>query len=636
MRGVVVFCAVLAVVPVFGAQDGYKYREPAPVVEKSGLPTPPIPCTHGFTGYNFDEATKALINAQTQARIINKGHAVTEHNLETAASGYSPQIGTASQVVSGSFQSQSNNFVAGQGYTQGGVSAGQIPAPSVTYIPLSTGPQAPPQAHPITQIQPPLSAHSHTISSTTGSGASHSSFSSSASQQQQQFGLSASQQADGYKYQQGNNGGVQQQQQVHISQTFPPTGPAPQYKPLTSGPTSPGFGSGQYSSQFAGGQKQISGHYITKTPTNFAGQQQSTGQYASNFGSYTSSPGTFGGPHSYSSSGNFGGAQQGANFGAHSSSSTGNFGGAQQGAIIGAHSSSSTGNFGGAQQGANFGAHSSSSSGNFAGAEYASNFGAHSTSSSSLGNFGSQQQQHFSTSGPGFSSNYNSQHHGSSLSLGGNNQVLSTFSSSNLGANGLNGQLGSVIRETVAQAPLDPTAEKHIYVHIPPEDLDGDQQQEIPAPQFVAPPPKKHYKIVFIKAPTHPTPNYSQLAAAAAPKVEEKTLIYVLTKKPEEPSLQEIQQLTQDTFKSSKPEVYFIKYKTQKESDANSNVVNPAEIDLTNGGNDANVGIDIRYGGSVGGSSTSYTTSSSSISSSSSSTSESEGPRHELYGVPLQ
>ncbi|XP_005183497.1 GATA zinc finger domain-containing protein 7-like [Musca domestica] len=595
MRGLVIFCAVLAV-PILAAQDGYKYREPAPVIEKGNLPTQPKPCTHGFTGYNFDEATKALIKAQTQARIVNKaqasaGAAAGEHNLETAASGYSQQIGVANQVASSSFQSQTNKFVAGQGYTQGGGVSSS--GPSVNYIPLSPVSHGPPQSLPLTQIPPPLSAHGHTISSGAGTGHSHTissgagsgvghshSFSSSASQQQ--FVSGANQHSQGYNYQQGN-GGVQQ---LHGSQSFPP----PQYKPLPSGLTAPGFiGGAQQSSNFLGGQQQIAGHYITQTSGNFNGQQHG-GQFAG-----------------HSASGNIG-----SSLGSHASS--GNFAGG-----LATH-------FGGQQQFS--GSHSSA--GNFAGGHSAS--------------FGGQQ--HFSASGSDLSGNFVSHLQGGSAQ--GSSQLLSTFSSSNLGANGLNGQLGNVIRETVAQAPLDPTAEKHIYVHIPPEDLEGDQQQSLIAPQFVAPPAKKHYKIVFIKAPTHNTPNYSQLAAAAAPKVEEKTLIYVLTKKPEEPSLEQIQQLTQDNYKSSKPEVYFIKYKTQKEGDAvqqylaNSNGISPDQIDFSNliDNSGSAGGIDIRAGGLSSGASSSsstssFSTSSSSISSSSSNL-ESEGPKHELYGVPLQ
>ncbi|XP_037810073.1 uncharacterized protein LOC119602564 [Lucilia sericata] len=184
----------------------------------------------------------------------------------------------------------------------------------------------------------------------------------------------------------------------------------------------------------------------------------------------------------------------------------------------------------------------------------------------------------------------------------------------------LNGQLGQVIRETFDNAPLDPSIEKHIYVHVPPEDLEEDNQPKFVNQQQVFSPPKKHYKIIFIKAPSYPTPNYSQLAAAVAPQTEEKTLVYVLVKKPELPSLEQIQQ---STYKSSKPEVYFIKYKTRKDGDDNKSIdKKPIDTHSTENGNGL---IDIRSGGVSNAVSTSTLYSSSH-----------NEPKHELYGVPLQ
>lgn len=76
------------------------------------------------------------------------------------------------------------------------------------------------------------------------------------------------------------------------------------------------------------------------------------------------------------------------------------------------------------------------------------------------------------------------------------------------------------------------------------------------------PPPQKHYKIVFIKAPTPPAPTAPVIPVI--PQNEEKTLVYVLVKKPEEQP--EIVIPTQAPTQPSKPEVYFIKYKTQVRS----------------------------------------------------------------------
>ena len=80
-----------------------------------------------------------------------------------------------------------------------------------------------------------------------------------------------------------------------------------------------------------------------------------------------------------------------------------------------------------------------------------------------------------------------------------------------------------------------------------------------PIPQAQA---QKHYKIIFIKAPSAPA--YQAPIIPVAPQNEEKTLVYVLVKKPEEQP--EIVIPTAAPTQPSKPEVYFIKYKTQKES----------------------------------------------------------------------
>lgn len=74
-------------------------------------------------------------------------------------------------------------------------------------------------------------------------------------------------------------------------------------------------------------------------------------------------------------------------------------------------------------------------------------------------------------------------------------------------------------------------------------------------------PPQKHYKIVFIKAPippTTPTPSIPPLQVN-----EEKTIIYVLVKKIEQAP--DIVIPTPASTPLSKPEVYFIRYKTETE-----------------------------------------------------------------------
>ncbi|XP_062125436.1 transcription factor SPT20 homolog [Drosophila sulfurigaster albostrigata] len=101
---------------------------------------------------------------------------------------------------------------------------------------------------------------------------------------------------------------------------------------------------------------------------------------------------------------------------------------------------------------------------------------------------------------------------------------------------------------------------KDIYVHVPPAE---EPEERYPQPQLPIGPPRKHYRIVFIKAPT-PSASKAAVRVKQAP-VEEKTIIYVLTKKPDPLDLQAaIEEAAPKQI--SKPEVFFIKYKTQEEA----------------------------------------------------------------------
>lgn len=129
-----------------------------------------------------------------------------------------------------------------------------------------------------------------------------------------------------------------------------------------------------------------------------------------------------------------------------------------------------------------------------------------------------------------------------------------------IGGTGSGGSDGSPTAQPASSYGLpqrQPVIHKHVYVHVPPPEA-----PEYKAPKYVAPapPPQKHYKIVFIKAPTPPTPTAPSLPALP-PQDEEKTLIYVLVKKPQEAP--EVVFPTQAPTQPSKPEVYFIRYKTQ-------------------------------------------------------------------------
>lgn len=128
---------------------------------------------------------------------------------------------------------------------------------------------------------------------------------------------------------------------------------------------------------------------------------------------------------------------------------------------------------------------------------------------------------------------------------------------------GFSGASAASFSSAAAEASFAPSSgatlvQKHIYVHVPPPE----QEEYNPPKQYNFPPPQKHYKIIFIKAPNPPTPTAPTIPLQ--PQNEEKTLVYVLVKKPEDAP--EISIPTPAPTQPSKPEVYFIRYKTQKES----------------------------------------------------------------------
>lgn len=109
------------------------------------------------------------------------------------------------------------------------------------------------------------------------------------------------------------------------------------------------------------------------------------------------------------------------------------------------------------------------------------------------------------------------------------------------------------------QQHVAPIVTKDIFIHAAPEEPEEQYSQ----PQLPSQPPRKHYRIVFIKAPTQNIKQQS-IRLSQAP-TEEKTIIYVLSKKDDPIDIQAALQEIQPT-QPSKPEVYFIKYKTQEEA----------------------------------------------------------------------
>lgn len=98
-------------------------------------------------------------------------------------------------------------------------------------------------------------------------------------------------------------------------------------------------------------------------------------------------------------------------------------------------------------------------------------------------------------------------------------------------------------------------------MHVPPQDQEEIRQQQTHI--LPAAPAQKHYKIIFIKTPTVHQNNAALIQQAAAAQNSEKTLIYVLVKKPEDVNQVLLQQQAAAQIQPSKPEVYFIKYKSR-------------------------------------------------------------------------
>lgn len=101
--------------------------------------------------------------------------------------------------------------------------------------------------------------------------------------------------------------------------------------------------------------------------------------------------------------------------------------------------------------------------------------------------------------------------------------------------------------------------QKHLYFFSAPEEQ-VEVRQRVNIPKVSQ---QKNYKIIFIKAPTYV--GQSRVQIPLPPQNEEKTIVYVLVKKPEDNIEVDVSQ--PPATPPSKPEVYFIKYKTQQEAE---------------------------------------------------------------------
>ncbi|CAG9773137.1 unnamed protein product [Ceutorhynchus assimilis] len=174
-------------------------------------------------------------------------------------------------------------------------------------------------------------------------------------------------------------------------------------------------------------------------------------------------------------------------------------------------------------------------------------FGAHANQGSSGSGFGLGQ-----TGGASFNFGAHQQNSG----LGG----ISAYQGQTSGGS-IDESFG-VVTDAAAGASASAAADvsKHLYFFSAPE-----QEDEVIEAKYDLPavPAKKTYKIIFIKAPAYK--NQGTIVVPPPPQNEEKTLVYVLVKKPEgQPKIHFKEAApTQPT----KPEVFFIKYKTQKEAE---------------------------------------------------------------------
>lgn len=104
---------------------------------------------------------------------------------------------------------------------------------------------------------------------------------------------------------------------------------------------------------------------------------------------------------------------------------------------------------------------------------------------------------------------------------------------------------------------LPPIITKSFYFESAPEEPEEEQQ-----PRYVnLGRAQKNYKVIFIKAPTY---GINSQIIPIVPANEEKTIIYVLSKKPEHN--QNVELPSTSTTEATKPDVFFIKYKSEQEA----------------------------------------------------------------------
>ncbi|CAD6994335.1 transcription factor SPT20 homolog [Ceratitis capitata] len=109
------------------------------------------------------------------------------------------------------------------------------------------------------------------------------------------------------------------------------------------------------------------------------------------------------------------------------------------------------------------------------------------------------------------------------------------------------------------KVPKKAIVTKNFFIHSAPDDNEDEIQEEL---NQLAAQPRKHYNVLFVRTPAQ-TSKTAAVNLAKALK-EEKTVVYVLSKKTSAAELQDaIQEAPQHI---NKPEVFFIKYRTPEEA----------------------------------------------------------------------
>lgn len=202
------------------------------------------------------------------------------------------------------------------------------------------------------------------------------------------------------------------------------------------------------------------------------------------------------------------------------------------------------------------------SSGNF---QTQQDYSSSSGSTVGVAAFPSQQQQQIVVAG--FNGGNNAQQYSSSSSIKSSGNTFGVTQGSNF-----NGQQSTNFQQGVKSVAaaysdiqhLEPIITKNFYFEAAPE-----EPEETQGPRFVPiGRPQKNYKIIFIKTPSY---GLNSQVIPIVPPNEEKTIVYVLSKKPE--FNQDIELPSVPVTEATKPEVFFIKYKNDQDaSDAQNQI----------------------------------------------------------------